>query len=115
MSLVEPDENALVDWIKVRGDSPGPRFIRMDPGWDPGLLVRLGGDSASRMVKPLGKKAGLSQGARAHGLRHHAITRLCVKTNGNIPEVQAFARHLDPRTTMEYNDQRLHEGSRSPQ
>jgi integrase/recombinase XerC len=107
LTIAGPTRDALVDWIKVRGDSPGPLFIRMDPGSERGVLERLGGDGASRMVKRLGKKAGLSQEARAHGLRHHAITRLCVKTNGNIPEVQAFARHLDPRTTMEYNDQRL--------
>jgi integrase/recombinase XerC len=107
LTIAGPTRDALVDWIKVRGDSPGPLFIRMDPGSEPGVLERLGGDGASRMVKRLGKKAGLSQESRAHGLRHHAITRLFVKTNGNIPEVQAFARHLDPRTTMEYNDQRL--------
>jgi integrase/recombinase XerC len=107
LTIAEPTRDALVDWIKVRGDSPGPLFVRMDPGSEPGVLERLSGDGASRMVKRLGKKAGLSQDARAHGLRHHAITRLCVKTNGNLPEVQAFARHLDPRTTMEYNDQRL--------
>jgi Phage integrase family len=101
LTIAGPTRDALVDWIKVRGDSPGPLFIRMDPGSEPGALERLGGDGASRMVKRLGEKAGLSRGARAHGLRHHAIIRLCVKTNGNIPEVHAFARHLDPRTTIE--------------
>lgn len=73
VTLSGPARAALADWIAARGDAPGPLFIRLDraaPGRD-----RLTGDAVARLVKALGRKAGLAREVRPHGLRHEAITR----------------------------------------
>ncbi len=113
LAIALQTRDALVDWIAARGDAPGPLFVRMDPGVEPGSLIRMGGDGASRMVTRLGGKAGLKKKARAHGLRHHAISRFLYLSNGNIVEAQVFARHKDPITTIGYNDARLDVGGKA--
>lgn len=66
---------------------------------------RLSASGLWRIIKRLGKIAGLD--VHPHSLRHAAITESLNLTNGNIREVQRFAGHSDPKTTMGYDDSRV--------
>jgi integrase/recombinase XerC len=96
---------ALQAWIDVRGDWPGPLFVRLDhaAGEEPG---RLTGDAVNSMVRTLSTRAGLARETRAHGLRHQGITRALDETGGNIRAAQQFSGHSKPETVMRYDDNR---------
>jgi site-specific recombinase XerC len=68
MTLPDPTAAALVQWTEVRGDEPGPFFHRLD-GRPLHPDVRLSGESVRRIVRRLGKAAGLPRDVRPHGLR----------------------------------------------
>jgi integrase/recombinase XerC len=93
----------LREWLAVRGDEPGPFFVRLDRA-DNGEMQHMDGESINRIVRRAGVRAGLKRRTNAHGLRHQSITRLLEKNKGNIPEAQALSGHLDPRTVMKYLD-----------
>lgn len=95
---------ALAEWMAIRGDHSGPLFCRLDRSSSG--VGRLGGESVNRMVNKIGRRAGLTRKVKAHGLRHHGITRVLDLTNGNIRAAQAIGRHVDVRTTMAYDDNR---------
>jgi integrase/recombinase XerC len=97
---------ALAEWIRVRGDEPGPLFHRLDRARGDGPPGRLDGDSIAALVRELGNGARVKGRVRPHGLRHQGITRVLELTNGNIDAAQKFARHADPKTTQRYNDNR---------
>jgi integrase/recombinase XerC len=96
--------DAIAQWIAVRGNEPGPLFIRLDQAATG--LERITGDSVNRIINKIGQKSGLKRKARAHGLRHQGITHAIVKTDGNLPMVQCLSRHVDIRTLMGYDDNR---------
>lgn len=91
-------------WLEARGSEPGPLFTNFDrAGKSPG--GRLTGTSVTRLVRDLGKKAGVK--ARPHGLRHTAITRafgLAAEHGYGIEAVQDYGRHASVQTTMIYRD-----------
>jgi len=92
---ISPDiEQALRDWIKVRGEAPGALFKNFDPAQKGD---RLTGTSIGRISKARGV-------GRPHGIRHLAITEACEALGGDIMEAMKFARHKDPKTTMTYMD-----------
>jgi integrase/recombinase XerC len=101
ISLPAATKSALLAWIDVRGDEPGPLFTALDTK---NRGHRLTGSAIYAIVRGLGKQIGIK--ARPHGLRHTAITTALEKTNGNIRTVQAFSRHADPRTVGRYDDNR---------
>ena len=100
---------ALSRWLEpeARGAEPGPLFVRLDKARRKGELTRLDGDGVHLVVGQLGRKARLSRAVKPHGLRHEAVSRVLMLTNGNIDAAQKFARHKDPKTTQRYNDSRL--------
>lgn len=98
--------DSIAQWVGVRGDEPGPLFTRLDPGRNSADLERITGDSVNRIVNKLGAKSGLKRKVRAHGLRHQGITRALDLSNGNVRMVQGLSRHADPRTLMQYDDNR---------
>jgi len=102
VSLPEPTKAALLAWLEVRGTEPGPLFTNFDRA---GKGNRLTGRSLHRIVRDLGKAAGLEK-VRPHGLRHAAITEALSLTNGNVRMVQKFSRHKDLRTLNVYDDNR---------
>jgi integrase/recombinase XerD len=59
------------------------------------------------LVKELYAGAGVVGGKSTHSLRHSAITN-AIRHGGELLQVQAFARHKSPDTTMNY----IHEVSR---
>jgi integrase/recombinase XerC len=101
---------ALNAWLRVRDAHAGPAFHRLDrPARDaksgPLAMDRLTTRSIERMVKAVGKRAGLKD-LWPHGLRHHAITRALDKTNGDVRRVRSFSRHKRVETLMRYDDNR---------
>jgi len=106
LTLNGPTAAALRDWIEAHPDPrpAAPLFVRLDPGAV--APTRIDADNVARMVRALGRKAGLARGVRPHGLRHQAITRILELTAGNLVAAQKFARHADPKTTQRYDDNR---------
>jgi integrase/recombinase XerC len=102
LSLPEPTLLSLNAWCEMRGDKPGPLFMSLDRG---SSGSRLTGRSVHRIVRALGKQAGLGT-VRPHGLRHAAITEALDLTRGNVRAVQRFSRHRDLRTLTLYDDNR---------
>jgi len=104
LSLPEGTARALADWIQVRGEAPGPLFVRLDRAAKE--ASRVTDTAVYQIVQALGQRAGLNHAVRPHGLRHQAITSALDKTNGDIRSVQQFSRHADPRTILRYDDRR---------
>jgi integrase/recombinase XerC len=98
----------LGDWLRVRGDGPGPLFGRLDRAGSGGRLTGL---SVARLVGRLGVRGGLSARVRPHGLRHQAITAALDATGGNLAAVRAFSRHANINTVMVYDDRRQDRGA----
>jgi integrase/recombinase XerC len=57
-------------------------------------------------LQRLSEEAGLERMIRPHGIRHASITRALDLTDGNVRDVQKFARHSNVQTTMAYDDRR---------
>lgn len=102
---------AIADWISVRGDGPGPLFVRLDRAAE--LPERLTGRAIHYLVKTWGGRAGLKgHQIRPHGLRHHAITLALNVTGGNVREVKGFSRHASVQTVLKYDDARHDHGGK---
>jgi integrase/recombinase XerC len=101
LTLPEPTQSALADWLEVRGREPGPLFVNFDRA---AKGERLTGTSLYRIVSELGCKAGVK--ARPHGLRHAAITEALDLMQGDLRAVQRYSRHKDVRTLNVYDDNR---------
>jgi integrase/recombinase XerC len=106
LTLSDAARAALADWLEARGREPGPLFVRCDgadgmPG--PG---RLDAGNVYRMVRAVGRRAGVTRGARPHGLRHLSISRLLDLTAGDVRRVQRFSRHSKIETLLRYDDNR---------
>jgi integrase/recombinase XerC len=91
---------ALVAWIQVRGDWPGPLFTRLDRA----STSRLSGESIRLIIAGLSDEANLARRARPHGLRHQAITCALDKSGGNVRAVQRLSRHKNLNTLTKYDD-----------
>lgn len=104
--LTLPDETAqaLGDWIGVRGEDAGPLFRNYDHSGKRSEDGRLTADGIYRMVRALGKKAGIK--TRPHGLRHAAITEALELTKGNLVSVRDFSRHQSFDVLRFYDDAR---------
>ncbi len=101
--VVLPDsaENAVDDWL-----TDHPNRSSKSP-----LICGLGNRSRGkrlttthirREVKAAYKLAGVSSPSKTtHSLRHSAISN-AIRNGGNLMQVQAMARHADPKTTMIY-------------
>jgi integrase len=72
----------------------GPIFRRADG-------QRLDRHGASRIVRRVAKRAGITKPISPHSLRHAFITA-ALDAGGPLRDVQAAASHADPRTTMRY-------------
>ncbi len=64
--------------------------------------LRLNRHAATRIVRRLAKKAGITKAISPHSLRHSFIT---AALDAGVPlrDVQIAARHSDPRTTTRYD------------
>jgi integrase/recombinase XerC len=94
MTLAMETKDALVAWLRVRGEEAGPLFWNLDPGHP---QQRLTDSGVYKMLRTLG---------RPHGLRHAAITEALEATNGNVRAVRQFSRHKSIEVVLLYDDQR---------
>jgi len=102
LTLPEQTKSVLLEWLSIRGTTPGPLFINLDrakKGW------RLSATGLYFLVRKLGEKIGIK--VRPHGLRHSAITEALEATDGNIRAVARFSRHKNIQTLTVYDDNRL--------
>ncbi len=103
LSLPGPTITALSGWLKVRGDMPGPLFLRLDRAKKG--ATRITGRSIYLLVHALGEKIGVN--IRPHGIRHSAVTEAIKKAQKNgidLEEVLDFSRHRDVKTLLVYRD-----------
>jgi integrase/recombinase XerC len=101
VTMPDKAKEALLGWLEARGSEPGPLFVALDTA---AYGKRLTGDGLCRVIKKLGKKAGVS--VKPHGLRHAAITRALDVTNGDIRKVRQFSRHKSHDLLIKYDDNR---------
>ncbi|HZW32981.1 MAG TPA: tyrosine-type recombinase/integrase [Isosphaeraceae bacterium] len=104
ITLPEATAAALAAWIAIRGDRPGPLVHRLD-GVEPDPATRLSGESVRRIIRRLGRAAGLSRPLRPHGLRHSAATA-ALDAGRDVREVRRFTRHRSLEMVLRYDDQR---------
>jgi integrase/recombinase XerC len=104
MTLPDQTAAALVEWVEARGNEPGPFFHRLD-GPKPARDVRLSGESVRRIVRRLGKAAGLPRDVRPHGLRHSAATS-ALDAGRDLRDVRRFTRHRSLEMVLRYDDMR---------
>lgn len=99
--LVEDTLQPLRDYLAARGPASAeePLFSsHSDRNRGQGLTTR----SISRIVKQALQAVGLdSERLTAHSMRHTAIT-LAAAGGASLHQVQAMARHSDPKVTMVY-------------
>jgi integrase/recombinase XerC len=103
LTLPEQTVIAISDWLRVRGNHPGPLFVNLDRARKGN--GRLDAKSIYRLVRGLGEKIGIR--TRPHGIRHSAVTEAVKKAQANgydLEEVLDFSRHKDVRTLMIYRD-----------
>ena len=58
--------------------------------------------AAARIVARLARRIGCGKHITPHSLRHSAITA-ALNAGVSLRDVQEFARHADPRTTIRYD------------
>jgi integrase/recombinase XerC len=103
LTLPGPTAAALAAWLQARGDQAGPLVHRLDgTEAEPG---RLSGESVRRIIRRLGRAAGLSSPLRPHGLRHSAATA-ALDAGRDVREVRRFTRHRSLEMVLKYDDQR---------
>jgi integrase/recombinase XerC len=103
MTLPLSTQEALREWLKLRGEEEGPLFLRVENNGE----LRQGGLSENGLygiIQRLGEKIGLK--IRPHAIRHSAITEALTATNGDVRKVQKLSRHKDLRVLCLYDDAR---------
>lgn len=98
---------ALLDWIDVRGATPGAFFWRLDRGAVDGDRGRLTGEAVRLACKRMGEAAGLTRPLRPHGLRHAGVTACLEGNGGNLRHAAKFSRHAKLDTLVHYDDCRV--------
>lgn len=63
-------------------------------------------ETASRAVRRITRKAAIAKRVTPHSLRHSSITA-ALNAGVDLRDVQQFARHSDPATTVRYDRARL--------
>lgn len=105
LTLPALTRDALAAWLEELGSNTGAVFVHLSRS---SSSARLRIQSLTRIVKDLGKRAGVD--VTPHKLRHTAITQLLTLTNGDVTAVREFSRHSDIRTVMIYDDRRQNRG-----
>lgn len=96
----------MKDWLKERGDQPGPLFLSYDMAEKgDGRLTRRSGH---RIVQRIGVKAGID-GLHPHAFRHFAATMGLEISDGNRHKVRKLTGHESDKTLNIYDDERSDE------
>lgn len=91
-------QDAIYEWLAVRGKRPGALFISLS---DRSRGGRLGLPAIRHLVMGYYRKAGIIDPRKtSHSLRHSAISKVCNK--GGIIKAREVARHTNIQTTYNY-------------
>jgi len=95
---------AIEDWLSARPKtSHQVLFTALDPKSKGGPLSTT---SIYRMVRKIGKQAGIRKVLSPHRIRHSAITAYLDASEGDLRGGASFARHSSPSVTQVYDDNR---------
>ena len=89
-----PRTVAAIDPV-VAGRTTGPLLLTR-------AGTRMNRPAAARIVARLARRIGCGKHITPHSLRHSAITA-ALNAGVSLRDVQEFARHADPRTTIRYD------------
>lgn len=91
--LAPPTYRAIIAYLD--GRTSGPIFLGAQG-------MRMNRHAAARIIRRIGKKAGIDKRLSPHSMRHAFIT---AALDAGVPlrDVQQAARHADPRTTSYYD------------
>ena len=98
---------ALDEYVRVRGDAPGPLFVTSTGS-------RIDRHAVFRLVRRLATDAGIAEAEKLspHSLRH-AFATVARSEGVALEDVQDAMGHADPRTTRRYDRDR-HNLDRDP-
>jgi site-specific recombinase XerD len=114
LALAPVAANDLEDWLVARAaqqPSSGTVALPGEVGASPPLFLTALGERVrywhiEHVVKQVAKDAGINKRVSPHSLRHTAITQL-LDEGVPIRDVQVFAGHADPKTTIRYDHDRV--------
>jgi site-specific recombinase XerD len=92
--------SAVIDWIEIRGEAPGPLLITVDRGGH-STGNRLTGDALLRICQRRASRAGVKLFS-PHDLRRTFASEL-LDAGGDIAAVQALMGHANIATTQRYD------------
>ena len=94
---------ALARWTRLRGNRPGPLFVRVRRGGHVDLALHpLSTQAIYDIVKRRSRIAGLTKPITPHDFRRTLLTHL-LEAGQDVFTVQAIAGHSDPSTTARYD------------
>lgn len=93
-----PPRTVAAVYAALDGRTEGPLLLSQGGG-------RMTKSSARRAVLAVAKAAGINKQLSPHSLRHSAITA-ALNSGASLRDVQGFARHADPKTTLLYDRSR---------
>ncbi len=96
--------DAIVQYLDAAGHSIGPLFRNADRS-NKGKSDRLTETSVYRIVKSIGKKAGVPD-LHPHAFRHFSATEILEVTDGNTRLAQKHTGHANPSMLDVYEDER---------
>jgi site-specific recombinase XerD len=92
---------ALHDWLKVRGEDPGPIFMEINKGSNLVLGKRLTNQEIYHLLKSRAKRAGVERFS-PHDIRRTFISDL-LEAGVDIANVARMAGHSSADTTARYD------------
>lgn len=96
--------DAICAYLDAAGHASGPLFQNADRSGK-GKDTRLTGTSVYRIVKSIGKKAGVPD-LHPHAFRHFSATEILEVTDGNTRLAQKHTGHANPAMLDVYEDER---------
>jgi len=103
LSLPLTSNDALTNWIALRGSDEGPLFINLVR--DLRKRKRLSRVGLYELIRGLGEDVNVK--TRPHGIRHLSISEACKAAQNNgyaLEEVMDHSRHKSVATLMIYRD-----------
>jgi integrase/recombinase XerC len=96
--------HAMREWLRFRGEAPGPLFFRLDHA-RPAEPLPLTGYAIWLLCRELALMAGLRR-IHPHALRHSGITRALDRSNGDVRAAKQLSDHSKYDTLMIYDHNR---------
>ncbi len=103
-----PDQVAsvIMDWLKRYHPNPEPDQPMFVCLRGPGTGGRLSGSGIYKLIRRLGKEAGVDAPVRPHGIRHSAVTSALDLRDGDVRAVRHFSSHANLDVLLVYDDAR---------